>query len=136
MTEKQLTLDFTSPATNPFDSIANIQVGSTLVTDNNLDLEVYEDTVYLFADVVKYFAITIAVGALILFFMGYYAGKLVAIEVIFMFQLSFFSLLTITDLTPTFFSLSGLTYSKGYNLQLMNTAITIRRNFYPTKLVL
>ena len=68
--------------------------------------------------------------------MGYYTGKLIGIEVIFMFQMTFFALLTIDDLSPTFNALSHLKYSRGYNHPFFETEFLIRKNFYPVDLQL
>ena len=81
-------------------------------------------------------AIGLTIGVLLIFLLGYYAGKLIAIELIFMFQLTFFSLLTIQDLSPTFFELSKLTYSRGYSFKVMETEMDIHRHFYPAGFLL
>ena len=60
--------------------------------------------------------------ALLLFLLGYYSGKLIALELISIFQLTFFSLLSAYNLSPSFVALKALSYSTIYNLVLFPKA--------------
>lgn len=67
------------------------------------------------ASIIKYMAIGASSIALLLAFLGLIAGRLVGLECLAVLQLSFLSLLTLTDVSPSFASLSYLGLSFGYN---------------------
>ena len=71
-----------------------------------------------------------------MFLLGFYYGKLIAIETLMVYQLTLFSLLAIQDLTPSFNALTQLTYCKGYNLNISPTQYSISRQYYPLSLLL
>ena len=72
---------------------------------------------------------------MVLFLLGYYAGKLVAIEAVCLFQLTFYGLAGISDLSPSFYALTFLKYSKGYNMNLITPQASIDRVYEPIGLV-
>lgn len=102
-----------------------------LVSDNNLSLEVYSDDIYSNAKLLEYLAMGSSVLALVLFLFGYFSGKLIGLECVTVFQLTFLSLLTFEDLSPSFGALSRLSYSCGYNLKVQSSTVKIGRRFNP-----
>ena len=65
-----------------------------LVSSNNLSLEVYSDDAYADSKILEYLAMGTSVLALVLFLLGYFSGKLIGLECVTVFQLTFLSLLT------------------------------------------
>lgn len=49
---------------------------------------------------------------------GFFKGKIIALELIAVFQLSYLSLLSLNRLSPIFYSLIGLSLSFGYTINL------------------
>ena len=74
-----MSITFASPSTNPFESVSNVSSSDDVWASNNLNIEVYSDSVYNLANVVKILSITLSALALALFGMGYYTGKLIGI---------------------------------------------------------
>jgi len=84
---------------------------------------------------VNIIALILTCLALLLFLLGYFSGKLVGLELITIFQLTFLSLLTIDNLSPTLNSLSFLSYSCGYNIHsLVKAPFHMDSRFIPVKL--
>jgi hypothetical protein len=71
------------------------------------------------AKIINIASMAVSILALAFFILGFYSGKLIALECITVFQLTFLSLLTIENISPTFASLQFLSYSCGYNLSLL-----------------
>ena len=71
--------------------------------------------------------VTVGLGFCVfgLIIFGSFAGNmLVTMETAALFQLTYLSLLTIGELNPYFYALSGLKYSLGYNAVLSTTVNT------------
>jgi hypothetical protein len=64
---------------------------------------------------------------LVLFVVGYYSGRLIAIETVCLFQLTFYGLLGVNDLSPTFYGLTFLKFSKGYSIEITSFEVDIDR---------
>lgn len=78
----------------------------------------------------EYLALGTSCLALVLFILGYFSGKLIGLECITVFQLTFLSLLTFENLSPSFASLSLLSYSCGYNIKNMQSSqVNLGRRF-------
>lgn len=107
-------LSFQFPPSAPFDLLNATAVSVKLTTDNNLSLEVYSDDEYGSAAMVKTVATAASLLGLVMFLFGAFAGKLIGIELIAVFQISFLSLTTLENLSPSFESLSALAYSCGF----------------------
>jgi hypothetical protein len=105
----------------PYDLLPKITVSSTLVSANNLKLGAYSTQVYSEAEFVYIISIVLAGTTLVQFLLGFYAGKVIAIELIFLYQLTFYSLATLSSITPTFEALTGLGLSKGYSLRVLSS---------------
>ena len=88
-------LSFQFPPTAPFDLLNTTAVSVKLTTDNNLSLEVYSDDEYGSAALVKTVATAASLLGLAMFLFGAFAGKLIGIELIAIFQISFLSLTTL-----------------------------------------
>jgi hypothetical protein len=58
---------------------------------------------------------------LLIFILGFWKGKVILLELVTIFQLSFLSLMSLNKLSPTFYSLSGLSLSCGYALNLFES---------------
>ena len=128
-------LSFQFPPTAPFDLLNATAVSVKLTTDNNLSLEVYSDDEYGSAALVKTAATAASLLGLAMFLFGAFAGKLIGIELIAVFQVSFLSLTTLEDLSPSFESLSALGYSCGFAVKgVQPSQATVGRRFNPLSL--
>lgn len=129
---QMLQLGFSFPPGAPFDLLNTTNITTRLVADNNLALGVYSDEDYTHSNTVGYIATALAALGVGLFILGYFSGKLVGLECVTVLQLSFLSLLTCEDLSPSFYGLSYLGYSCGYNLKTLdNSNVKINRRFSP-----
>lgn len=59
--------------------------------------------------------------ALFIFILGFFKGKIIALELIAVFQLSYLSLLSLNRLSPVFYSLIGLSLSCGYTINIFSS---------------
>jgi hypothetical protein len=75
----------------------------------------YSEQEYFVADVVKYMALLACSISLLFMVLGLIGGRLIGLECMATIQLSFLSLLTLTEVSPSFASLSSLGLSFGYN---------------------
>lgn len=75
----------------------------------------YSEQEYLVADVVKYMALLACSISLLFMVLGFIGGRLIGLECMATIQLSFLSLLTLAEVSPSFASLSSLGLSFGYN---------------------
>jgi hypothetical protein len=97
-------------------------------TSNNQALVYYSDPDYGLAKIAEYVALLLAICALLMLLIGLFGGKLIGLECAGVIQLSFISLLSMTDLSPTATSLLMLKYSLGYNsLRSYNTSQNMSR---------
>lgn len=128
--EKDLQLQFAFPSASPFDQLPIIASTATLKTTNNLALNYYSDKEYTLAKILQYIVLTMAIIALLLFLLGFYCNKLIALELLALYQVTFFSLSSLTDLSPNYQALTYLSLCNGYNPDLFASAPADRR-FYP-----
>lgn len=92
----------------------------------------YSDEEYGQAQIVGYVAMALAGASIFLFLLGYLSGKLVGLECVTVFQLTFLSLITCDKLSASFYGLSFLGYSCGYSLRsLQSSSINIGKRFRP-----
>ncbi len=69
--------------------------------------------------------------SLILFLIGYFTNKLIGLQLISIFQLTYFSLISVSKFSPAFLSLQMLSYSCGYNPEIFEMSSLIKeRRFY------
>lgn len=135
LNEKTAQLSFTFPPTAPFDLLNSTTATVKLTADNNLSLEVYSEDDYSSAALVKTLATAASLLALAMFLFGAFAGKLIGIELIAVFQISFLSLTTLENLSPSFESLSMLAYSCGFAVKnIQPSTAKVGRRFNPLSL--
>ena len=67
--------------------------------------------------------------SLLMFLMGLYKGKLIGLELVSVFQISYLSLITIENLTPMYSSFSYLSYSCGLSINLLSSNANIGKQF-------
>lgn len=87
-------IGFNFPPVAPFNLINATNTSTVLVSDNNLSLEVYSNDTYSNSKLLEYLAMGSSIFALVLFLLGYFSGKLIGLECVTVFQLTFLSLLT------------------------------------------
>jgi hypothetical protein len=129
-----LQVGFNFPPTAPFNLLnsSNTTTTTLLVADNNLALGVYSDDEYAQSSIVANVAMAVSAAAAALFLLGYLSGKLIGLECVTVFQLTFLSLLTCENLSPSFYGLSYLAYSCGYKLKsLQKSTVNIGRRYSP-----
>jgi hypothetical protein len=83
--------------------------------DDNEGAYFYDDKVYAMQGAVEKLATAIAFMSLAFFVVGIISGKMVGIEMMAVVQISFFSLVTLSQLNPCFAALSRLQFANGYN---------------------
>lgn len=88
----------------------------SMIASNNQKLSYYEDNVYEKAKIIEMLSTIIGYLSLILMIIGLIVGKLIVIEALAVIQISFMSLITLTNLSPTFSALLPLKLSFGYNM--------------------
>ncbi len=90
----------------------------------------YSELSYTQAEIVWYLALIISALGMIAFFIGIFGPKIIALDLLDLIQVSYFSLIGIQKLSPGMAALSGLKYSSGYALLLFSepvwTAATAR----------
>ena len=74
-------------------------MGVSAVAANNQALVFYED--YGMASIAQYLAIAVAILSLLMFFAGFFGGRLIGLECLGLVQLTFICLLTVEDLSAT-----------------------------------
>jgi hypothetical protein len=90
-------------------------INDILIADNNLSLEYFSDSNYTSATILKLIATIIGICALVMFIIGYFGAKLVALEFAAIVQITFLALITQTNVSPNFESLKGLKLGFGFN---------------------
>ena len=87
---------------------------------------------FLRAKIYKLFGNIVMVASilsLLMFLMGLYKGKLIGLELVSVFQISYLSLITIENLTPMYSSFSYLSYSCGLSINLLSSNANIGKQF-------
>ena len=87
----------------------------SLKSKNNLLLKAYDDNVYALARTFSILSVLVVVLYLILFFLGFVAGKIYILEAAAVVQSTFLSLIFIKSLPPTMIGLTNIKYIFGYN---------------------
>lgn len=67
------------------------------------------------ANIISMICVMISVVSLVFFLIGLISGKMIGVEMIAVVQISFFSLMSLTDINPCFAALASLKYVNGYN---------------------
>ncbi|MCB0369344.1 MAG: hypothetical protein KDD45_07790 [Bdellovibrionales bacterium] len=91
------------------------KVSAQAKASNNAALVYYSEEDYAMANIAKYLAMFLGVCSVIFFMIGLFGRRLICLECLAAIQVSFLSLLTLEDLSPSFSSLEFLRYSMGYN---------------------
>lgn len=86
-----------------------------ITPDDNEGAYFYTDQVYQIESIIQKLAMAIAASSLVFCMIGIIAGKMVGIEMMAVVQISFFSLVTLSQLNPCFAALSNLQFVNGYN---------------------
>jgi hypothetical protein len=125
----EVTIDYTASLANSYTNInANFTgqsntlkylspniINDILVADNNLSLEYFSDNDYSSATILKLISTVIGICALVLFIVGFFGAKIVALEFAAVVQVTFLALVTQISVSPSFESLKGLKLSFGFN---------------------
>jgi len=109
-----MTLNKTDP-NSPFVNISKTDWLFSAASANGLPLFVYSEFEYSLSKYLKIFASIISALSLVNFLVGFFGPKLIALENIAVFQLTWLCLNTIKQPSITFDSLNGLKFSFGYN---------------------
>ena len=124
-------LQLAFPSSAPFDLLGNVVTSTTLQSTNNLSLQLYDQSEYQAGIILKYIILALTILSLLFFLLGYYSGKLISIELISVYQLTFFSLISTEKMSPGVAALRQLSYSTGYNFNLISGSSSITdRHFY------
>jgi hypothetical protein len=115
-----LALSFNFPNEAPYNQLGVVNVSTTLTTTNNLSLQTFTPGQYEAAGMLQYIAIALAALGFLFFLFGYYSGRLIALELVVMYQLTYYSLLALDNLSPSFNALMYLGYSSGYHISLFS----------------
>jgi cysteine-rich repeat protein len=121
-----------SNSTNPnmFSLLTTSTYNTTLKADNNLQLDYYPPEVYQLAAISKLASAGLSAAALGTSFLALLGAKLVGLEMIAVFQMSYLSLLAVDNMNPILDSLSALRFSCGYNkMEDYNKQQNIGREF-------
>ena len=120
---------------NPLRYVGSPSTVVSLVADDNQSLGVYDESTYTMSKAVKYLCYLVDGLVLCLFLAGFVAGKLVALEYAAVVQLSFYSLMCLQKLSPTYNALTNLKYSTGYNINpSFSYSSSIESNYKALKL--
>ena len=89
----EIQLDLNTNISSIFSGISNFSASSSTTTANNNAFIFYES--YTMSDITNNLAIGVAILAILLFFAGFFRGKLIALECLGLVQLIFLCLLCI-----------------------------------------
>ena len=116
LNDQVLTVDFIPPATPEYFYMQRVSLALPQTTDNNLALKVYSDEEYSqISEIEKYFTILSIASAGIFLLCFFFCSKLIAVEFIFIYQLSFASLILIKKLEIFMKPMTILWITNGYN---------------------
>jgi hypothetical protein len=117
LTDSTLAVGFAFPAAAPFLNAQNASAQTVLGRDDaNLSLDAFPDSAYAAARLLYAVGLALSAAALLLFVAGFAGRKIVALELIAVFQVAYLSLAAVDGLAPTAHALSGLGLSCGYAL--------------------
>lgn len=128
-------MGFKFPNSAPFNLLVNVTAQTQLTQTSNLSLEVYSDSTYLMSKIIYIFSMILSILSLISFLIGYKTGKIIGLELVTIFQVTFLSLTGLSNISPSFSSLSGLSFSCGFNINLSKSTFSSRQ-FVPLNLSL
>ncbi len=123
LTEKhfEVLCNFSSSQMQPFKQLDQSRdLNFTVVHPefNNMALYPYSNPSYTQAQIVSYLAMLISALGIIGFFAGFLGPKVIALDLLDLIQVTYFSLIGIQHLSPGMAALSGLKYSSGYAVVL------------------
>jgi hypothetical protein len=95
--------------------LSNAVVSVSLKAQNNLALDYYDDSSYSLASTCFMVAQILSGAALLIALVGLLGAKLIGLEMLSVFQISFLAMLSLDEMNPVMDALSGLQYSLGYN---------------------
>lgn len=95
--------------------LSSITLNTVIKPDNNASAYYYDPTVYKLASVIGLFATAISIAALVVYFIAILGYKMVGIQMMAVLQISFLSLMLISDVNPCFQALANLWLVNGYN---------------------
>lgn len=75
----------------------------------------YDNNTYKIADIVSLLCTGVSAAGLTFFVIGLISGKMVGVEMMAVVQISFISLLSLSQMNPCFAALSSLKFVNGYN---------------------
>lgn len=87
----------------------------SIVPDDNKAALFYDDSTYKMADILSKVCTAIAAAAALVCVLGLISGKMIGVDMMAVVQISFFSLVTLSQLNPCFAALSSLRLVNGYN---------------------
>jgi len=87
----------------------------TITPSNNQAAYFYDNFTYTLAGIISKLALAVGILSLLLFFLSMISGKMIGVEMMAVLQITFFSLITLTEMNPCFSSLSYLWLVNGYN---------------------
>lgn len=88
----------------------------TATPSNNELAYFYDESTYENSKTIRALSSAVAALALIVFGVGMFAGKLIGVEMMAVIQVSFLSLLNVSEMNPCFKALSGALFVNGLNL--------------------
>jgi hypothetical protein len=101
-----------------------------VIPDDNEGAYFYDPATYELAGIIASVCTAISAIAGVFFVLGLISGKMVGVEMMAVVQISFFSLVTLSQLNPCFAALSSLKLVNGYNSLNHNH---LADQFTPTK---
>ena len=106
------------PSKSGFTSLSRSQTSSKQIiinSDDNQGVYFYEPSVYELANTISLLCVVTCALAWLMMILGLYSGKVIGVEMMGVVQLSYFSLLSLTDMNPCISALSSLKWINGYN---------------------
>lgn len=85
-----------------------------MASSNNLAINFYDDSVYNKSRVFNYIFLALSCLYMLFFLIGFVAGKVYILQMTFVPQVTFLSLVSLENISPTMSSLSYLRYIFGY----------------------
>ncbi len=83
--------------------------------DDNESAKYYDASVYRMANIISLLCTIISAISLTFFILGLISGKMIGVEMMAVIQISFFGLMSLTEMNPCFAALSSLKFVNGYN---------------------
>lgn len=88
-------MTFSFPATPTFSNLSDVNITTNMADRNNLNLRAYDHYYYVCAQLFKILSYFIGLCALGFFLVGYIGGKVVALEIVAVIQITYLSMGTL-----------------------------------------